>query len=312
MNTSFSLKSLKNNSKIIKQSTIDQYISKLKGLHLIRFKGKPMKDFSWLNDTEDVIPFILQRYGTSNATSMSYITAIVAILGRLENIDKKILEDYKKQMMQLFEKVKFKEGENKLSEKERENFVDCQDILKIRPQDVYDDSIFNFYTGLPPRRLRDLQYMKITYKDIKDLKDVNEILDPNYNWYIEPLRVFVFSNYKTYPTYGTQLIDLNKTNTQFVKYSNVKKSFKELVKTMNYNEGDLMFGVENYTKPSSNFTTVLKKVFKVGNKSLSVNLLRHSFLTDFLDKPKTSNAMSRISFLMAHSVTQQLRYRKLN
>ena len=41
---------------------------------------------------------------------MSYITAIVAILGRLENIDKKILEDYKKQMMELFEKVKFKEG----------------------------------------------------------------------------------------------------------------------------------------------------------------------------------------------------------
>lgn len=309
MDSKLSLVSLKNSTNKIKQSTIDQYISKLKGLHLIKYR-KPMKDYGWLMDEEEIIPWILERYGTTNTSSMTYLTAVVAILGRLENVKSSTLKAYKDKMMELFKATKFREGENKLSEREMKNYVDWKDILTIKPKDVYDNAIFNFYTGLPPRRLRDLQYMKISYKEILDFKDLNEHLDPEYNWYIAPLRLFVFTNYKTFPTYGTQLIDLNKNNTEFIKYSNVKKAFKELVKTMEYKEGDLMFGVQNFKKISSNFTPTIKRVFEFDGKNLSVNLLRHSFLSYFLEKPKTSNTLEKISFYMAHSVTQQMRYRK--
>ncbi len=56
------------------------------------------------------------------------------------------------------------------------------------------------------------------------------------------------------------------------------------------------------------------KTFKTyTNKAVTANLIRHSFISDFLDKPKLSlRQRKEVAEAMGHSINMQLKYSRVD
>ena len=77
-------------------------------------------------------------------------------------------------------------------------------------------------------------------------------------------------------------------------------------------DGDFLFG-KSKTSPYKSFSSYVTKVFKkYTGKSLSVNLLRHSFISWYLKKTHSLAEQKVVANKMGHSVMMQLKYNRLD
>lgn len=224
-------------------------------------------------------------------------------------------------------------GSNELSDRERDIYISWSTILKIhadmskkvltsddnRLQDSY--VLLSLYVLHPPRR-SDYAEMYISDMSLDDYHDrVISVSDPYSNeWYnhsctnrLKRLTLdvekktsknyyvlsgyFVFDEYKTYKSYGRQVIKLSKSlNDILVNHINRKKLVV----------GDSLLGLSY-----ANYLKRLSGIFDsyVG-KSVSIDILRHSYISDLIPRNVTLNERKKISLLMGHSVTTQEIYNK--
>lgn len=201
---------------------------------------------------------------------------------------KTVNENYKKQSM---------------SKKEKDNWIDWDDVVKkYNDMETEHDHLFNkktvtpkelnkmnelvllaSYVLMPPRRLMEIGTMKIR----------NFTKDDNH---IKGNKIF-FVNYKTASTYGKQVFATPTRYNALIK------------KWMNYNDTDFLIYHKKRTETSpSNLNKQLNSIF---GKNISVDMLRHSFLTNYYSKgmPKLQD-MEDLSKKMAHSVATALTYIK--
>jgi hypothetical protein len=294
----------------IKKETLDQYLRKINQIHIQLYDRQlDYNNFDFLQDTDRIINHIINKYGLETSSSLSYMIAITAILNRLEGWEKEHKIYYDK-MIQLYQLHTKKQGENKLTDTEKKNYLPYEEILKFKPTDVQSKAIYALYVYLPPRRNE--------YKDFK-IKFGNNVeinkLDKKFNWYLYNLNKLVFNTYKTDKIYGQQIIDLNDKDTSYAQYSKVKLALKNMTTESlggwSYNDNDILFPTNKGTI-HKNWSVVVKNVFTIGNKQLSVNLLRHSFISNFLKTARSSNVMEKVANIMAHSIDMQSRYRKID
>lgn len=150
--------------------------------------------------------------------------------------------------------------------------------------------LLSLYVLFPPRRALDYAVMK--YKNYDRQKD--NFIDIN-------KKIMVFNEYKTFNKYGTQKFDLSKDLIKIIKLW-----IKALVK-LNNNDSDYL--IITNQQNSVDITKLLNAIFKP--KKVSVNMLRHSFLTHFYEQQNgipDLETMERLASAMGHSVQAQLQY----
>jgi len=143
----------------------------------------------------------------------------------------------------------------------------------------------SLYTLIPPRRLLDYTLMKLrNYDESKD----------NYMG----KKKFFFNNYKTDKSYGKQTIDIN------TKLYNIIKKWEK-----KHNNDYLLFSDNGKPLQPSQLTLRLNKLF---GKRVSVNALRHSFITeDVLEAMPEIRKLEKTAREMGHSLDSQILYKKI-
>ena len=208
---------------------------------------------------------------------------------------------YQKRMNQLSKSMHEENKLQKKSEKQQENWMSVKEIqskydeLHNKVQQIFkkkaiadigvimDYLLVAFLSGhlFPPRR--NLDYALLKWKDY----------DKNVDNYYCRGKLY-FNKYKTSDTYGLAVLKVPKElDTILKKWLKMNPSPYVLISS---NEKPLS---------SSQITRMLNKIF---GKEVSVNMLRHIYLTNFYqDMPKLSN-METLAATMGHNVQTALEH----
>jgi hypothetical protein len=264
-----------------------------------------IKTLSFLSNPQAIIDFIISKYGTETTSSLTYLTAFTSITNRLLEYNE-AYEVFNKKMVELSQAYQKEQNKNKLSKKEAVNYLPWDDIIKFNPVDTpLNNLIYNLYVNLPPRRC-DYQNMLVRYGN----PDIFN-LDETYNYYLPDQHKLIFKRYKTEAIYRTQIINLNDADASYASYSLVKQSLISYINDTKPEDGAPLIPTK-HNKLYTSITPLIKSVFKIGEKNLTPNLLRHSFLSWFLSKARTTEIMNKVAYIMAHSSDMQSKYRKLD
>jgi hypothetical protein len=143
-------------------------------------------------------------------------------------------------------------------------------------------------------------------------------LDKFYNYIVvnkhnNPIAL-VINNYKTKKVYKTYTVDLTLGDLKpHFRFSEIRTAIKAFAKATGIKSTELVFP---NTKGDiyQQFTPYVNFLFKSTGKRISVNLLRHSFITEFLAKnPKVSdNTIKKMSHSMGNSIEMFRSYRRID
>jgi hypothetical protein len=218
-------------------------------------------------------------------------------------------DKYKEIMLEDCKKTNDFYKEQTKNDKEKENWMSFDEI-KAKYDELYtkvkamfsrnaviDDKVIIDYlviaclsgaSGLSPRRSMDYSEMKIRNYDPK-----------TDNYYKNG--VFYYNQYKTSKKYGLTTIDIKKEAPQLNDI--IKKWIK--INTTDY----LLYSSNKNKLNSSQITKISNSIF---GKNISVDLLRHIFLTNYYkDKTMPSyEELDKLSKDMGHSINQSLLYIK--
>ena len=219
------------------------------------------------------------------------------------------LEEYKTMMKSDIEEYNEDIKNQIKTPKENLNWIEWNEVLKInndlkfyfngglKKNDMNNDLfkkmneyvLLSFFVYFPPRRGMDYATMKFKNYDIHknnyvDLKKKN----------------MTFNEYKTFDKYGTQTFDLP------IELSKILNQWTKLINKYN-NENDYV--IITKSQGSVDITKIFNEIFKP--KKVSVNMLRHSYLTNFYstqNKMPDLITMEELAKKLGHSLTQSLLY----
>jgi len=294
----------KKEGKTITRQTIDQQFAKVLNLYRLIHKQQPdCKNLDFLKDTGAVIKTIESnpKWKTNNSRN-AQIQAISSILRVLKGFE----EPYKfySQLSTAGRKTILEEGdESKTTEKEAKNILGwskLKDLYKQPKLSKKDRALISLYTLIPPRRVEMSQWLRIKYNDKNLNKNYNHlIVDQKTN---EPEKI-VLLKYKTFKTFGRQELELP---------GELKRVLKEYIDDEGLDNGDPMFA-NTHDEHYRNFNSILTNVFKkASGKNISVNLLRHSYISNFLSTKRSIKQKKELATAMAHSVETQSRYDRID
>jgi len=150
---------------------------------------------------------------------------------------------------------------------------------------LQDLVILSLYVLIPPRRLLDYTAFKL-----RNIGDKDNYMDN---------KSFVFNTYKTAKKYNTQHV-------------NIPQKLKNIITkwATKHNNEHLIFDENGKQMAPSKLTLRLNRIF--GGRNISVNQLRHTFITDeVLPTIPALQKLDTIAKDMGHSVDQQLLYKKI-
>lgn len=287
-------------------NTVKTYSSIIRNLYLKFIEGDSIPKSI---KTEDIVSFY-----NSNASKVltslkdipfnkrkTILAALIALLGK----ESRSAEQYRKQMIEDSDKYNAEQRKQKKTPTETANWISQEEVMKIyhqlekdtkhlfsKPslkmnelQRLQDFIILSVYTLIPPRRLMDYTAFK--------LRNVNTDTD-NYM----KGNTFIFNAYKTKNKYGKQDVKIP------VKLRNIIQKWAK-----KHTNDYLLFSEKGTPLPQSRLTQKLNKIF---GKNISVNMLRHIFITDnVLDMQPALTKLQEVAEDMGHSVDTQQLYKKV-
>ena len=254
-------------------------------------------DFDSINwaadDPTKIIEWIKNKYSNLN-TQRTKITIMSTMLMMIKN-QKKPAQIYKKEADKLQKQIEAITHKNLSTPKEKLNLLKWTEIKNIWKDDrihILDRVLMGLYTVIPPRRIEMGQLLTLTNTTKNLNKNLNYlVVHKNSN-----AKYIFMQKYKTINTYGkVKLVLSNKPD--FVKL------LQKYIICFDIKIGDPLFPTKkgNY---HSNFSKLLSEVFERNTgKKISVDLLRHSFITDFLSKKRTVEQKKQIAKSLGHSTT---------
>lgn len=288
---------LKKNRPAVSDSTIKTYSSIVSNLYK-KVSGSTNLDNAiefFEKHSKDVMSYLKDVPSSSRKTTLASLVVLC---------EKKPCADiYRKQMLDDAVKYNDREKDQEKTETQKENWVSQDELKNIydaldkdtRPllsksvlkdpelQRLQNFVILSLYVLQPPRRLLDYTEMKIH-------GDINKEEDN----YINKTK-FVFNKYKTAKHHGKEEVAINP-KLKFI-----------LNKWVKLNPHDYMLVSINHSKLSS--SQLQQRLNGILGRKASVNILRHSFLSDkykdidLRDMEKTANDLG-------HSVPQLMNYIK--
>lgn len=283
--------------KPIKKDTIQKYlydihtIRKIYDIHLLN------NNFIFLYDFQKVLDIIKNKYNSINSIS-NIVNSIASILKRIP-MYRYIYDEIYRELNLMISKEKQQhhlDSENKLSSTEKDKYLDWSTILEVEPkiEDTEDKLLFFLYTQIPPRRLDDFSHLMLISNDEHDNNKDNFVVVKD-----GLVSKIILNHYKTYSKYGKYVINDIPTK--------LNLSFIEHIKNKNIDINDFIF-----TKGRNNFSKKISSLFqKYISIPITVNILRHSFIT-YVSKQNLSTKMKKeIAFQMGHSFVMQDEYRRI-
>ena len=292
----------------VTDKSIAQYLTRTKRVHKLMHEGKPMESLDWLKDVDGVMKFILEGgHWKTKQSKSAVVNAITSFLRNSKDLPKDLQDVYKKYSAynsQLANNNAKDKKENKMNGKESNVMLPWDEILE-KTKDISsleDKALVSIYTLIPPRRVDDFRLMKIFTK--KKGRVVPE--DQNNYLVLNAKRVpqeLILNVYKTAKHYGQQRITLP---------NDLKEILKAYTDKGKANDTCLFSQANGQCLSQPGFTSKVRNTFKkYTGKPLTVNSLRHSFISS-LDQNSMSIAdREEIARKMGHSVNEQMTYNKL-
>jgi hypothetical protein len=284
MNNNILIEKLKDFKPNLKVNSINTYLTNIHKLNR-HFNNLDKSDtnitnLDFLEKFDDVMKEINEE---TNNTKKNRLIAIVCILKSLDK-DKDLIKKYQDEMTNTALEQQTKDKKQELTEKQKENWVDYDDIVKltnilfdkiklskILEKENLNRSEYNllqeyilirFYINFPIRN--DLNNVKVIYNKKDDDKENNFLL-------VEDNKMsFILNKYKTDKIYGSINYDIDK------KFSKIINIF------LKHNKSGYFITKMNMKDPitSNGITKLLNKIFQKNlNKKISTSMLRHIIIT---------------------------------
>lgn len=297
--TKRALESVKENE-VLKKATKKGYTAKVDFL-LRSLKLTDALDL--FKDYKAVIKFIDERYTNSSSRKAYYTSLILLAKHSALDVNMDGHEAFYNRMMESAKESDKLQAQNKpkvASVKLDGRAVNRKDVLavgqKVRDEDLGspDSLLISMYSLTPPRRLSDYLDMKI-YKTLNAFDKAgdtgNSLLINTRNKYCI-LRVGDFKTHKTYGKWTKKLTG--------VLFKVIVQSIKDHPRTYLFENTK----GESYTSAtfSKYFTDIFKKHLGTG---LSVNDLRHLYVTMVLAKNPSMHERQEVALQMGHSIDLQ-------
>lgn len=242
------------------------------------------------NLNDDCINSKLESLGSSNKQML-----ISGIFWKYPNLDIEIKNKYREYLIKLIKETVSKMETNEKTDGQILNYIEWERVLEIRDEIFKtgkdnEKLIISLYTMLPPRRLEYMYLEKAEHTDLMNNKEINYYYEKDDVGYIK------FNNYKQrenkYKSITIKLPDeLNKI---------IKETCKNRIK--------LFPKIKHPASFSKKISNIFKKYGE--NKNISVQILRHSFVS-YIEKTGLSVQQQKIiSELMGHSFTMNRMYSK--
>ena len=253
---------------------------------------------AWVKQHTRISEVIKNKYSNLNSriTKLSSIASVLKGLPRY----KKDYDFYS------VASVRLRSAQNKVDDKnkpkDKELVVKWKDLKNHwKNKDLYlpHRVLMGMYTVIPPRRLEMAQLLTLGAESTKQSPNLNYLI---YNATDKAFEIHL-NKYKTFKKYGRQVLKLtNKTFNALIK---------RYIKEFKITAGKPVFPTSN-NKHYSNFNHVVASAFrKSTNKEITINVLRHSYITDFASKKRSIEQKKQLAVLMAHGVDTQAKYLRL-
>ena len=308
---------IKKNNTNLKNTTIENYITKIKFIHYnicnkkinikkisnllldaynIKDIEYVIKNFNYL-ENKKLITYLYNKYENIN-TIKSYLIPFTVLCSKIDyynenNVHKNLIE-YIEKINKTYEDDR---DNNSINIEDKNKLIINYDKEELQKQlktlnNIEEQLIFALYTFIPPRRL-EYSNMIIEENDINLDNNNNYIIIDNNN----PIK-FVFNNYKTNKVFGKQIYYID---------NDIKNLINEHILINNKKNNDLLF---NYK--SNNFGKKLTNIFKkVYSENITVRWLRISYTSYIRKQNLTNNELKIISEKMAHSLETNSKYNKI-
>jgi len=312
------------------RSTSTYSVMKFNLVRLEKITKKDINDLS-IQDFENTKKFVklFEHYALN--TQIQTIMGIKTFLKFKEAPESLILK-WNEILKTHCDKTKVITEKNEMTEKEQKNWIDYP-ILKEKIDDFYENQFWQelekdnltdytkykwtrdflllcLYTQLPPTRIGNYQFMKIRQKKKRSATS----LDKKQNYLMingDDTFELVFNQYKTSKYLGQidHTIDENNIISKILpKYLEIRANFINNKKNLS-----LFVNKEKRDMTQSNITDTLKYITrKVVDKELSVNLIRHIFISDFLSHNHNIEHKRKIANFMGqtYDATMMEKYNK--
>lgn len=286
----------------INANTIKTYMAKIKYLN------KQMVLNEGLND------YLESNYPKLNSRSAYQISVMgVAKHSPLfaDKLGKEIVDIITKSNEILVPQIKHNETNQTKSEKETANWIDLKDLKKIHKEkesefSIQDNLLINIYTLMPPVRL-DLGQVVIVRSAFVDEETGRPVgVGEKENYIVITKKagryatVLNLREYKTEKTYGAFSEKLPKPITDLIVKLPIEQTHLFSKKSGGAFASADTFGV------------YLRSVFhKLTGKNMSVDILRHIYITEFRKGEKSTKRKQQLARKMMNSVEVQTDYMRL-
>ena len=304
-------------SRNIKENSLNAYLISIKKLNEFITK-KEFKNLDFLKDEKKVLEKLKQLKLT---TQKNYLSAIIVSLSAYGDKYEDDLKTYRKRLEQLNEVYNSEIKKNEKTETQEKNWVSMKELRKVmnsykldlkergafskdeltrRELDILQRWVVaNLYLNddNPPIRLDYGNMRIISEKDFDKLKD--DDLDKNFLVVKNRAnKFFHFGDYKTEKTYDKKEIKVGK------KLNSVLNIWLKHNK-----KGGLLYDTKGNPMSSNTLGKYIKKVFEKTGKQVSVNMLRHIYISEKFP-PQKEDEKEEVASKMLHSVKIQKAYSK--
>lgn len=290
----------KNSTKIYRdlEDVLDHVFSgnKLEKHHYNYFKTK----LQYVTTINDRFYEYMKKEYPNKTTLKIYIIPFVVLFGYLSNDKyfKKKYEYFNQIIINLNNIYERDRDDNAVSNEDKSKIItDYSEETIMKNMDKLDTPlekvIYGIYMLMPPRRLEYIN-MFITTNSAR--------LDDDKNYLVLTKRFpsnFVFNDYKTSDTYGSQNITIP---------TELRKIIYNYISSNKLKSGDKFIGL-NYNQFIKLTKSVFKKVYDVDG--ITNRWLRISFATHIATLNISNNDKMALVETMGHSVRQSSRYRKI-
>lgn len=250
------------------------------------------------NNTQELIKNIYNIKSKSNknniqkSTAKNYITAIIYFHKNNKQSNETLITELRKELSKINKNIQTQVESRELIGTQIINYVQWETVLekyKKIQQDTKEYIVASLYVLLPPRRLTDYSLMYITNN--------NHNLDKIINYYYDngTKSYFIFNQYKTKKKYGTQIIYVPTKLRNIINTYLQKNNIKNMQAMLQMNETQIRYKINN-----------------AFGKNVSVDILRHSYITYLAQNGAFDKLQNRLDVarIMAHSIETQENYRK--
>ena len=305
----------------IKPNSLKAYVISISKLHKATEGDGEFKNLDFLKDTDEIKKFLS---GLKLSTQKNYLASIIVSLDAMNKKEKydDLIKEYREILDDTHNKYveDYENGEK--SESQKKNWVSMKELKKVMAmylRDIKERELFgkeelnkkqmalmqkwviaNLFLNEenPPTRL-DYSPMEIISKSEYDKLDEEERKENNYLVIVSRNnKFFSFNEYKTSGKYGENQVKVGK------KLNSVLNIW------LKYNKTDsLLLNSKGEPMSANGLGKEIKKVFEPTGKNISVNMLRHIFISEKYPKEKLDEKADDAK-KMGHSVKTQEGYSK--